>query len=45
MSSSGGDYPTLVGFLGAETAPALLQGMVSANYLPSSPGGEWVGLW
>lgn len=45
VSSSGGDYPTLAGFLGAETAPALLQGMVSVNYLPFSPAGEWVGLF
>ncbi|HEY1180592.1 MAG TPA: ABC transporter substrate-binding protein [Phytomonospora sp.] len=45
VSSSGGDYPTLVGYLGAETAPALLQGMVSANYLPFSPDGDWVALF
>lgn len=45
VSSSGGDYPTLVGYLGADTAPALLQGMVSANYLPFSPDGEWVALF
>ncbi|GIG70046.1 ABC transporter substrate-binding protein [Phytomonospora endophytica] len=45
VSSSGGDYPTLTGYLGAEVAPALLQGMVSANYLPFSPGGEWAELF
>ncbi|MEV0647125.1 ABC transporter substrate-binding protein [Phytomonospora sp. NPDC050363] len=45
VSSSGGDYPTLVGYLGEEVGPALLEGMVSANYLPFSPGGEWVTLF
>ncbi|QTX05987.1 ABC transporter substrate-binding protein [Agromyces archimandritae] len=43
-SSSGGDYPTLAGFLG-EAAPQLLQGFVSANYLPFGPDGEWVELF
>ncbi|GAB3652312.1 ABC transporter substrate-binding protein [Glycomyces tarimensis] len=45
VSSSGADYPTLVGYLGEETAPLLLQGMVSVNYLPFSPEGEWVELF
>ena len=37
-SSSGGDYPTLVGYLGEDVAPLLLQGFVSSNYLPFSAG-------
>jgi ABC-type branched-subunit amino acid transport system substrate-binding protein len=45
VSSSGADYPTLVGYLGEDLAPTLLQGMVSANYLPFSPDGEWVALF
>jgi branched-chain amino acid transport system substrate-binding protein len=45
VSSSGADYPTLVGYLGEDLAPALLQGMVSVNYLPFSPDGEWVALF
>ncbi|MCH7229446.1 ABC transporter substrate-binding protein [Glycomyces sp. L485] len=45
VSSSGADYPTLVEYLGAENGPALLQGMVSVNYLPFSPDGEWVELF
>lgn len=45
VSSSGGDYPTLVGYLGEDVAPALLQGMVSVNYLPFSPDDPWVGLF
>lgn len=45
VSSSGGDYPTLVGYLGEDVAPALLQGMVSANYLPFSPDDPWVELF
>ncbi len=44
-SSSGGDYPTLVGYLGADVAPVLLEGFVSANYLPFSPDSEWVALF
>lgn len=44
-SSSGGDYPTLVGFLGEDIGPQLLQGFVSTNYLPFSPDGEWVTLF
>ncbi|MFE5310298.1 ABC transporter substrate-binding protein [Isoptericola sp. NPDC056605] len=44
-SSSGGDYPTLVELLGEDVAPALLQGFVSANYLPFGPDGEWVELF
>lgn len=32
-SSSGGDYPTLVGYLGEDVGPALLQGLIAANYL------------
>ncbi|MEU6861574.1 ABC transporter substrate-binding protein [Glycomyces sp. NPDC046736] len=45
VSSSGADYPTLAGFLGEELAPVLLEGMVSVNYLPFSPDGEWVALF
>src|SRR5690606_24587011 len=45
VSSSGGDYPTLVGYLGEDVAPALLQGMVSVNYLPFSPDDPWVELF
>ncbi|WP_350348959.1 ABC transporter substrate-binding protein [Agromyces sp. G08B096] len=44
-SSSGGDYPTLVGFLGEDLAPKLLQGFISTNYLPFSPDGEWTALF
>ncbi|KRD44471.1 ABC transporter substrate-binding protein [Cellulomonas sp. Root930] len=44
-SSSGGDYPTLVGYLGEDVAPLLLQGFVSSNYLPFSPDDEWVTLF
>lgn len=45
VSSSGADYPTLVEYLGEETAPLVLQGMVSVNYLPFSPDDEWVELF
>jgi branched-chain amino acid transport system substrate-binding protein len=44
-SSSGGDYPTLVGYLGEDVAPLLLQGFVSSNYLPFSPDDAWVELF
>ncbi|MDC7120304.1 ABC transporter substrate-binding protein [Cellulomonas fimi] len=44
-SSSGGDYPTLAGYLGEDVAPAVLQGFVSANYLPFSPDSDWVALF
>ncbi|SKC82668.1 ABC transporter substrate-binding protein [Krasilnikoviella flava] len=44
-SSSGGDYPTLVELLGEDVAPTLLEGFVSANYLPFGPDGEWVELF
>jgi branched-chain amino acid transport system substrate-binding protein len=44
-SSSGGDYPTLVGYLGEDVAPVLLQGFVSSNYLPFSPDDAWVELF
>ncbi|PFG42994.1 ABC-type branched-subunit amino acid transport system substrate-binding protein [Isoptericola jiangsuensis] len=44
-ASAGGDYPTLVGFLGEDLAPVLLQGFVSVNYLPFGPGGDWVELF
>lgn len=44
-SSSGGDYPTLLGFLGEEDGPKLLQGFVSTNYLPFGPDDEWVELF
>lgn len=45
VSSSGADYPTLVQYLGEDTGPALLEGMVSVNYLPFSPDSEWVALF
>ena len=41
-SSSGGDYPTLAGFLGEDVAPLLLEGFVSTNYLSFSPDDPWV---
>ncbi|MCT9818913.1 ABC transporter substrate-binding protein [Microbacterium sp. W1N] len=42
-SSSGADYPTLVGYLGEDVGPKLLQGFVGANYLPAAGGdSEWV---
>jgi branched-chain amino acid transport system substrate-binding protein len=41
-SSSGGDYPTLAGFLGDDVAPLLLEGFVSTNYLSFSPADPWV---
>lgn len=44
-SSSGGDYPTLVGYLGEENGPALLEGLVSTNYLPFSDDDPWVALF
>ncbi|KQO97611.1 ABC transporter substrate-binding protein [Leifsonia sp. Leaf264] len=40
-SSSGADYPTLVGFLGEDVGPKLLQGFVSSNYLPARQGNDW----
>jgi hypothetical protein len=45
-SSSGADYPTLVGFLGEDVGPKLLQGLVGTNYLPSLGGdSDWVSLF
>ena len=44
-SSSGGDYPTLVGYLGEDVGPALLEGFVSTNYLPFSADDPWVELF
>lgn len=44
VSSSGADYPTLVGHLGEEAAP-LLEGMVCVNYLPHGPDNEWTALF
>lgn len=45
-SSSGADYPTLVGYLGEDVGPQLLQGFVGANYLPSLGGdSDWVTLF
>jgi branched-chain amino acid transport system substrate-binding protein len=44
-ASAGGDYPTLVSFLGEDVAPQLLQGFVSVNYLPFSPDSDWVELF
>ncbi|RRS00780.1 ABC transporter substrate-binding protein [Glycomyces terrestris] len=45
VSSSGADYPTLVGHLGEETAAQLLEGMVCVNYLPFGPDDEWTALF
>lgn len=42
-SSSGGDYPTLVGYLG-DAAPQLLQGFLGANYSPMADD-DWVTLF
>lgn len=44
-SSSGGDYPTLVGYLGEDVGPQLLEGLVSTNYLPFDADDEWVQLF
>jgi branched-chain amino acid transport system substrate-binding protein len=45
-SSSGADYPTLVGYLGEDVGPKLLQGFTGANYLPALGGDdEWVTLF
>lgn len=45
-SSSGADYPTLIGYLGEEVGPQLLQGFVGTNYLPALDGdSEWVTLF
>lgn len=45
-SSSGADYPTLIGYLGEEVGPKLLQGFVGTNYLPALDGdSEWVTLF
>ena len=43
-SSSGADYPTLVGYLGEEVGPKLLQGFVGTNYAPMADD-DWVGLF
>jgi ABC-type branched-subunit amino acid transport system substrate-binding protein len=45
-SSSGADYPTLVGYLGEDVGPQLLQGFTGTNYLPALGGDdEWVSLF
>ncbi|MGF6822761.1 branched-chain amino acid transport system substrate-binding protein [Microbacterium sp. ZKA21] len=45
-SSSGADYPTLIGYLGEDVGPQLLQGFVGTNYLPSLGGdSDWVALF
>lgn len=45
-SSSGADYPTLIGYLGEEAGPQLLQGFVGTNYLPALDGdSDWVTLF
>lgn len=44
-SSSGGDYPTLVGYLGKDVGPLLLEGLVSTNYLPFDADDPWVKLF
>lgn len=43
-SSSGADYPTLVGYLGEDLAPKLLQGFVGTNYSPMGDD-DWVELF
>lgn len=45
VSSSGADYPTLVGHLGEEAAAQLLEGMVCVNFLPFGSGSEWTALF
>jgi branched-chain amino acid transport system substrate-binding protein len=45
VSSSGADYPSLVGILGEATAAQLLEGMVCVNYLPFGPDSEWISLF
>ncbi len=42
-SSSGADYPTLVGYLG-DAAPQLLQGFIGTNYSPMADD-DWVTLF
>jgi branched-chain amino acid transport system substrate-binding protein len=44
VSSSGADYPTLLQYLG-DAGPALLEGMVSVNYLPFNADSEWNALF
>lgn len=45
-SSSGADYPTLIGYLGEDVGPQLLQGFVGTNYLPALGGdSDWVTLF
>lgn len=45
-SSSGADYPTLVGYLGEDVGPKVLQGFVGVNYLPAMDGdSEWTALF
>ncbi|MEV3938568.1 ABC transporter substrate-binding protein [Glycomyces sp. NPDC049804] len=44
VSSSGADYPTLLEYLG-EAGPALLEGLVSVNYLPFNADSEWNALF
>jgi ABC-type branched-subunit amino acid transport system substrate-binding protein len=45
-SSSGANYETLVGYLGDDIGPKLLQGLVGTNYLPASGGdSDWVTLF
>jgi ABC-type branched-subunit amino acid transport system substrate-binding protein len=45
-SSSGADYPTLIGYLGEDVGPKLLQGFTGTNYLPALGGdSDWVQLF
>lgn len=45
-SSSGADYPTLIGYLGEDVGPKLLQGFVGTNYLPALGGdSDWLALF
>ncbi|GAB4085344.1 ABC transporter substrate-binding protein [Myceligenerans cantabricum] len=45
VSSAGGDYETVLEYLGAENGPPLLEGLVSVNYLPQAADDEWVTLF
>jgi ABC-type branched-subunit amino acid transport system substrate-binding protein len=44
-SSSGGDQPTLLGYLPKDVGPLLLEGLVSSNYLPFDADDPWVQLF
>ncbi|NII95007.1 ABC transporter substrate-binding protein [Microbacterium halimionae] len=45
-SSSGADYPTLIGYLGEDAGPQLMQGFTGVNYLPAAQGDDdWTALF